>query len=239
MKGGKSNYSTKKAQRRDESELSEEEREKMIKIIVKKVLKYNETSATDLPELLDMLDKGYDVNISDYGDEYMKHKLYKLFKLFELSHDSKNKYIFRKRQDIALLLKSASTMKAYTVALINELKAGTVTKPSSHYEPAEQLTSKRVCVRPAKTTVLPEVAEDEEEAWLKLEVENDGKANTKAKAEKVHEPQEALEEEVTASAKGLFEEHKIRMRKLKKLEEKQRRLAGKFGVSFSQNDACL
>lgn len=142
----------------------------MIRIIIKKLLKYNAAVITDLPELLDMLDKGYDVNISDMGDPYVRHKLYKLFKLFGVSHDTRNKYNFKRVQPVILkdpTTKRNRTMKEYALKLIQEYRveesiSQELSKPKavlaatpapireSGDSPGSQASShsKRVCLRP-------------------------------------------------------------------------------------------
>jgi len=65
-----------------------------IHLIIKKLLKYNASSETELPELLDNLDKGHEVDIFNIEDPYVKHKLYKLFRLLGVQ-SMRAKYTFK------------------------------------------------------------------------------------------------------------------------------------------------
>eukprot|EP01022_Parablepharisma_sp_SALTPOND_P023610 TRINITY_DN502_c0_g1_i1.p2 TRINITY_DN502_c0_g1~~TRINITY_DN502_c0_g1_i1.p2 ORF type:complete len:270 (+),score=40.76 TRINITY_DN502_c0_g1_i1:2073-2882(+) len=222
---------------------SETNNDKMIRTIIKKLMKYNSTSITDLPELLDMLDKGYDVNLSDFGDDYIKHKLYKLFKLFGLVHDSRNKYSFKKGRgtnSVGSITKQNQSMKEHVLALIDEYKKEA--KPNT-VQNRPLSDPKRVCVRPDPGAFLSELKDEkieeerneEEEAWIQL-------IEDKEEEKPIHEEMDkSYAKEKESSPKSLFEDHKLRMRRIKKREEKQRKVAGKIaaGISFSQGDAFV
>eukprot|EP00826_Nyctotherus_ovalis_P022012 TRINITY_DN17204_c0_g1_i1.p1 TRINITY_DN17204_c0_g1~~TRINITY_DN17204_c0_g1_i1.p1 ORF type:complete len:223 (+),score=61.00 TRINITY_DN17204_c0_g1_i1:170-838(+) len=98
---------------------SEEEKERLVRTILRKLLKASTTLCTDLPELLDMADKGYDVDVSGFGNDYSRHKMYKLLKLLGLVHDAKNKLLFRKSPYSKLRNYS---LKEHVLKLIKEIK---------------------------------------------------------------------------------------------------------------------
>ena len=84
--------------------------------IIKKLLKYNEETKTDIPGLFEMLDEECEIDISELEDEYIKHKLYKLLKLLRVNNNTKNKMVFKKN-----LGKIEYSLKEKIVNIINML----------------------------------------------------------------------------------------------------------------------
>eukprot|EP00826_Nyctotherus_ovalis_P008625 TRINITY_DN1223_c0_g2_i1.p1 TRINITY_DN1223_c0_g2~~TRINITY_DN1223_c0_g2_i1.p1 ORF type:complete len:261 (+),score=69.32 TRINITY_DN1223_c0_g2_i1:100-882(+) len=105
---------TEEKSKKHSSKDSHEKEDKNIRAIVKKLIKHDASSETELPELFDTLDNGGDVDISELEDEYVKHKLYKLFKLFEVPHRTA-KYVFKLEKKSSHSLKSRieSIIKRY------------------------------------------------------------------------------------------------------------------------------
>lgn len=71
-----------------------------VKVIIGKLIKHSQDSIADLPELFDMLDKGFEVNIKDLTDSYVLTKLNKVFKLLKLKRSKENKLEFKKKDKI-------------------------------------------------------------------------------------------------------------------------------------------
>jgi len=221
------------------------EKDKMARTIIKKLIKTNRATITDLPQLLDMLDKNYEVNIDLYTDEYVKHKLYKLFKLFGLVHDAKNKSLFKKLKNSACLIDPENsqkiTMKDYAEKIINIFE-----KPEQNVVKTA-IELKKACIRPEEKEVLPdadiilatqknETQNNEDDAWIQI-VENSGPIKLAEKEENFEKEDEIMESQ-PKTAKTLFEEHSSRMRRLKKIEEKAKR-SNRMVYSLSQGDALL
>lgn len=70
-----------------------------VKKILQKLIKHNHDSIKELPQLFEMLDDGYEVDLSGLTDSYVMLKLNKAFKLLKLKRDkAKNPLIFTRRK---------------------------------------------------------------------------------------------------------------------------------------------
>ena len=70
-----------------------------VKKIIGKLISHSHDSIKELPELFEMLDGGYEVDLSGLQDAYVMQKLNKVFKCLKLVRDEKNKLEFTKRKD--------------------------------------------------------------------------------------------------------------------------------------------
>jgi hypothetical protein len=68
-----------------------------VKKIIGKLIKHNNESIKELPELFEMLDNGFEVNIGGLSDSYVMQKLNKVFKLLKLKRDKENKLEFKRK----------------------------------------------------------------------------------------------------------------------------------------------
>lgn len=67
--------------------------------IVSKLINHSHDSIKELPELFEMLDGGFEVDLSGLQDSYVMQKLNKAFKCLRLEHSESNKLEYRKRKD--------------------------------------------------------------------------------------------------------------------------------------------
>ena len=67
--------------------------------IVSKLISHSHDSIKELPELFEMLDGGFEVDLSGLQDSYVMQKLNKAFKCLRLEHSESNKLEYRKRKD--------------------------------------------------------------------------------------------------------------------------------------------
>lgn len=74
----------------------------LIKKLFGKLVTHNQESLNELPQLFEMLDSGFEVDLSGLEDSYVMQKLNKVFKLMRLQRDEKNKLSFKKKQDSKL-----------------------------------------------------------------------------------------------------------------------------------------
>eukprot|EP00347_Sterkiella_histriomuscorum_P011129 403373648 len=72
----------------------------IIKKIIGKLVNHNHQSIEELPQLFEMLDGGYEVDLSGLQDSYVMQKLNKVFKLMRLKRSEKNKLEFKKKQKL-------------------------------------------------------------------------------------------------------------------------------------------
>lgn len=85
-----------KQEKDNEKDDSGEIIEKTIYTVTKKLIKFDQSTANELPNLFGELDEGNEMNIADIENDYVKHKLYKLLKLMGVPHYPKAKFTFKK-----------------------------------------------------------------------------------------------------------------------------------------------
>ena len=71
----------------------------MVKKVIAKLISHSHNSIKELPELFEMLDGGYEVDLSGIADQYVMAKLNKAFKCLHLKRSDHNKLEFKKRSD--------------------------------------------------------------------------------------------------------------------------------------------
>lgn len=71
-----------------------------IRKVIAKLLSHNQETMQDLPQLFDMLDGGYEVDLSGLQDPYVMQKLNKVFKCLKLRRSEENKLEFKKREGV-------------------------------------------------------------------------------------------------------------------------------------------
>ena len=71
-----------------------------MKKVIGKLIAHSHNSIKELPELFEMLDQGYEVDLSGLSDSYVMQKLNKAFKCLKLKRDDENKLEFRKREGL-------------------------------------------------------------------------------------------------------------------------------------------
>ncbi len=71
----------------------------MVKKVISKLISHSHNSLKELPELFEMLDGGYEVDLSGIADQYVMAKLNKAFKCLHLKRSDQNKLEFKKRSD--------------------------------------------------------------------------------------------------------------------------------------------
>ena len=72
----------------------------LVKKVLGKLIDHNHESINELPQLFEMLDQGFEIDLSGLSDTYVMQKLNKVFKSLKLKRDEKNKLEFRKREGI-------------------------------------------------------------------------------------------------------------------------------------------
>lgn len=71
-----------------------------VKKVIDKLISHSHTSIAELPELFEMLDGGFEVDLSGLQDSYVMQKLNKVFKCLKLKRSENNKLEFRKREGV-------------------------------------------------------------------------------------------------------------------------------------------
>lgn len=71
-----------------------------IKKILGKLISHNHQSLEELPQLFEMLDGGYEVDLTGLSDSYVMQKLNKVFKLMRLRRSENNKLEFKKKEKL-------------------------------------------------------------------------------------------------------------------------------------------
>jgi hypothetical protein len=72
----------------------------MVRKVIAKLIEHSHNSIKELPELFDMLDSGYEVDLSGIADSYVMAKLNKAFKCLHLKRSEENKLEFKKREGV-------------------------------------------------------------------------------------------------------------------------------------------
>jgi hypothetical protein len=71
-----------------------------VRKVIGKLIKHSHNSIRELPEVFEMLDNGYEVDLSGLSDQYVMAKMNKAFKCLKLKRDEKNKLEFRKKEGL-------------------------------------------------------------------------------------------------------------------------------------------
>jgi hypothetical protein len=71
-----------------------------VKKVIGKLIDHSHDSIKELPELFEMLDGGFEVDLSGLKEEYVMAKLNKAFKCLKLKRDVTNKLAFKKREGV-------------------------------------------------------------------------------------------------------------------------------------------
>ncbi len=72
----------------------------MVRKVIAKLVAHSHDSITELPQLFDMLDSGYEVDLSGVQDAYVMAKLNKACKCLRLKRHETNKLEFTKREGL-------------------------------------------------------------------------------------------------------------------------------------------
>ena len=72
----------------------------MVRKVIAKLIAHSHNSISELPQLFEMLDSGYEVDLSGLQDSYVMGKLNKAFKCLRLKRDEVKKLEFRKREGV-------------------------------------------------------------------------------------------------------------------------------------------
>ncbi len=160
-------------------ESSEELIDRTIRTIIKKLLKYEKSSETEIPGLFEVLDKGNEVSIADMEDPYVKHKLYKMFKLMGIPHSARAKYAFR-------VVKTASTAPRWKSHTLKERIVGMVRDCKEEAKRQAEEKAKKGAEKPGSKSDSDSDSEDESEKKSGKE-ESDHEPETAHKQAKTEE----------------------------------------------------
>ena len=72
----------------------------MVRKVIAKLIEHSHNSIKELPELFEMLDSGFEVDLSGISDQYVMAKLNKAFKCLHLKRSDENKLEFKKREGV-------------------------------------------------------------------------------------------------------------------------------------------
>ena len=68
--------------------------------VIAKLIEHSHNSIKELPELFEMLDSGYEVDLTGIADQYVMAKLNKAFKCLHLKRSEENKLEFKKKEGV-------------------------------------------------------------------------------------------------------------------------------------------
>lgn len=72
----------------------------MVRKVIAKLIEHSHNSIKELPELFEMLDSGYEVDLTGIADQYVMAKLNKAFKCLHLKRSEENKLEFKKKEGV-------------------------------------------------------------------------------------------------------------------------------------------